>query len=124
MALLALLPASAVHAAAAPALYTQQQAQAGAAKYADNCEQCHGAQLEGRAGPALRGPAFAPPSANLTVGEIFTMVSQQMPASNPGSLDRQDYVEIIAYLLQQNGYPAGPQALDTASKAPLVYQGK
>ena len=34
-----------------------------------------------------------------------------MPASNPGSLQHDDYVQIMAFLLQQNGYPAGAKEL-------------
>ena len=127
-ALLPILLAGSALASETPALYTRQQAEAGAAKFSDDCEQCHGANLEGRAGPALKGTAFASPASKVTVGDVFTMVSQQMPATNPGSLDHEDYVQIMAFLLQQNGYPAGKQALDFAtaasSKVSLIYQGK
>ncbi len=111
-----------------PALYTEAQAKQGAQKFSDNCEQCHGAHLEGRAGPALKGPNFASKASNFTVSDIFTIVSQNMPASNPGSLEHDDYVQIMAFLLQQNGYPAGSTALTFdgagASKVALVYQPK
>ena len=30
-----------------------------------------------------------------------------MPESNPGSLPEQDYVDILAYILSLNRYPAG-----------------
>ena len=34
-----------------------------------------------------------------------------MPAGAPGSLDGQTYVDIVAYILQFNGMPAGNQKL-------------
>jgi polar amino acid transport system substrate-binding protein len=120
--------AKAKAAGAPPALFTSAQADTGKAKFADNCAQCHGDNLEGRAGPALKGTLFASPSANFHVSDIFTIVSQNMPATNPGSLARDDYVEIMAYILQQNGYPAGSTALtfDLAakSKTALLYHGQ
>ncbi|BBD79044.1 hypothetical protein ALSL_0373 [Aerosticca soli] len=110
-----------------PALYTQAQADSGKQKFLDNCSRCHGRDLAGIAGPALKGPNFASPSMHFTVGDIFTIVSQNMPATQPGSLPQQDYVEIMAFLLQQNGYPAGstPLTYEAAkqSKANFVYHG-
>jgi mono/diheme cytochrome c family protein len=107
-----------------PSLFTAAQADAGATKYSDNCAQCHGPTLEGRAGPALKGKHFANPAANFHVGDIFTIVSQNMPATQPASLPQDDYVEIMAFLLRENGYPAGSTKLtfDEAkqSKVPLV----
>jgi|SRR6185312_10293424 len=114
-------------AAPPPALYTEVQAASGKQKFEDNCAQCHGPNLEGRAGPALKGPNFANAKSDFHVSDIFTIVSQNMPATQPGSLPPQDYVEIMAFLLQQNGYPAGTTALTfdeaKASTVSLIYRG-
>jgi polar amino acid transport system substrate-binding protein len=110
-----------------PALFTAAQADSGKQKFMDHCQQCHGPTLEGRAGPALKGPNFASPDAKFHVGDIFTIVSQNMPASEPGTLAHDDYVQIMAFLLQQNGYPAGttPLTFEAAgkSKVKLLYRG-
>ncbi|GBQ93541.1 cytochrome c class I [Acetobacter nitrogenifigens DSM 23921 = NBRC 105050] len=120
-------PAAAAPSGGDAALYTSAQADAGKKEYADNCAQCHGDNLEGMAGPALKGKNFASPKANFHVSDIFTIVSQNMPATQPGSLTHDQYVNIMAFLLQQNGMPAGSTALtfDAAksSKTPLVYKG-
>ena len=51
-----------------------------------------------------------------------------MPATQPGTLPHDDYVEIMAFLLQQNGYPAGKTELTfdgaSASEVPMIYHGK
>ncbi|MFA6231250.1 MAG: transporter substrate-binding domain-containing protein [Rhodanobacter sp.] len=113
--------------AAPPALFTDAQATEGKQKFLDNCARCHGPMLEGRAGPALKGPNFASTKSDFHVGDIFTIVSQNMPATAPGSLEHQDYVAIMAFLLQQNGYPAGSKALTfdgaKGSKVDLIYRG-
>jgi mono/diheme cytochrome c family protein len=112
---------------ALPALYTADQAKAGAQKYSDNCAQCHGDHLEGMSGPALTGKLFASDKANLSVGDILTFIAVNMPATQPGSLAPDDYVQVMSYILQQNGYPAGNAALSfdagKASKVPLRYHG-
>ena len=50
-----------------------------------------------------------------------------MPATAPGSLAHDDYVQIMAFLLQKNGYPAGSAELNfdaaTKSGVPFVYRG-
>jgi mono/diheme cytochrome c family protein len=96
--------------AAPPALYSAAQATAGAAGYQQNCASCHGADLKGVVGPALIGQAFAAPAKNATVGSIFTEIAKQMPLGQAGSLSHAEYEGIMAYILKQNGYPAGGKA--------------
>lgn len=110
-----------------PALYTQAQATQGKAKFEDNCSMCHGPKLEGRAGPALKGPNFASKEADFHVKDIFSILVHNMPATQPGSLPKQDYVEIMAFLLKENGYPSGSTRLTYEdalhSGVKLLYQG-
>lgn len=92
-----------------PALYTAEQAGQGAALFAKVCATCHGAQLEGAVGPALKGPAFGElaNAQGLTVDSLLDVVANTMPQSDPGSLKPEEYDAAVAYILQQNGYPAG-----------------
>jgi mono/diheme cytochrome c family protein len=111
---------------APPALYTAQQADTGEQLFQQNCAVCHGPKLEGRAGPALKGPGFASPQAHFSVSDVFKIVSQNMPAPAPGTLPQEDYVNIMAFLLRENGYPAAEQPLsfDAAGKSRvrLIYR--
>jgi polar amino acid transport system substrate-binding protein len=123
-----LLCTGAAAAGTPPVLYTTAQASAGAPVYTQSCAMCHGADLKGGAGPALLGQAFAAPGSNATIGGVFTIMAQQMPASAPGSLSQAQYEDLMAYILQQNGYAAGGTALvykdSLASAVPLVSQVK
>ncbi len=96
-----------------PALYTADQANAGAAVYAQSCASCHGAQLEGVAGPALKGQTFddLATAQSLTADAMLDVISGTMPQSDPASLKMEDYNAVTAYILQQNGFPAGSAAL-------------
>jgi mono/diheme cytochrome c family protein len=111
--LAASVPAAAIAQGAKPALYTDAQASAGAAVYAQSCAACHGSQLEGVAAPALKGPAFGDMATaqSLTADALLDVISNTMPQSDPGSLKPEEFAAVTAYILQQNGYPAGGTAL-------------
>ena len=99
--------------AGAPMLYANAQASSGARQYAANCAQCHGANLEGGAGPPLAGANMKTlgTKTHLTVGDMFQFMTSQMPMNAPASLNHAQYLQILAYILKQNGYPAGPKPL-------------
>jgi polar amino acid transport system substrate-binding protein len=116
----------------AAALYTADQATKGALAYYKNCAMCHAPLLDGQSagysGPALKGAEFADPSYNFHLSDIFNFVAKLMPAATPGSLTHEQDVEIMAFVLQQNGYPAGSKELvyeeAEKSKVPIRYYGK
>jgi mono/diheme cytochrome c family protein len=77
--------------------YTPAQVASGAAVYASSCASCHGAQLQGVAGPALTGAAVA--RTHPSVSQIRTTVTTLMPLSAPGSLTPAQYAAVMAYML-------------------------
>ena len=111
------LPLAAGAQPAKPALYTADQASAGAAVYAQSCAACHGQQLEGVAAPALKGSAFGEMATaqGLTAQTLLDVIANTMPQSDPGSLKPEEFAAVTAYILQQNGYPAGSAALTTGA---------
>ncbi|HEY2008240.1 MAG TPA: cytochrome c [Rhizomicrobium sp.] len=113
IAALLLTPLAANAQSAKPALFTDAQAQAGAAVYSQACAACHGQQLEGVAAPALKGSAFGEMATaqGLTADSLLDVITNTMPQSDPGSLKPEEYNAVTAYILQQNGYPAGSTAL-------------
>jgi polar amino acid transport system substrate-binding protein len=115
-----------------PVLYSADQATKGLIAYGQNCAMCHGPLLDGQIGgypgPALKGADFADPSYNFHVSDIFNFVAKLMPPGTPGSLTHDQDVLIMAYLLQQNGYPPGSNELTyeaaEKSRVALRYYGK
>ncbi len=79
-------------------------------QYAQSCAICHGSRMQGATGPALAGANARASS----IGDFFGYVTTRMPQGTPGSLTHDQYVDIMAYILQMNGY--------TASGTPLTYQ--
>lgn len=107
---------------AVPAIYTAEQAAQGARVYAIRCAMCHGARLEGTVEiPALTG-RFIANWGNRPVADLFDYVSRAMPQPAPGSLSPADNARLTAFLLRENGYPAGAKALpaDPAALRRLV----
>jgi polar amino acid transport system substrate-binding protein len=95
------------NAPAAP--YTAAQAHAGAKVYAASCIQCHGANLQGTAAPGVAGKTFLTTAKGnkWTLASVRTLVFENMPLNDPGSLTPTQYANVMAYLLASNCYPAG-----------------
>jgi cytochrome c len=108
----------------APSLFTSAQAARGETSYNASCSACHGSQLDdgGRGGgPPLRGFMFQSQWGGSDVAGLFTFIRNAMPMDNPGGLSNSTYADIIAYILQSNGYKAGDNELpaDPAAQAGL-----
>jgi mono/diheme cytochrome c family protein len=95
--------------------YTTSQAANGAKAYQKACASCHGANLQGSMGPALVGKQFWLTYGGKKVSTLWSDVHTQMPMSAPGSVSAKNSTDIMAFLLQKNGVPAGSTPLnDTA----------
>ena len=76
-----------------------EQAMRGKEQFNASCSSCHGEDLGGRAeAPPLLGDMFSLRWKSATIGDLFDSIRTTMPRSSPGSLDRQTYPNIVAYL--------------------------
>jgi alcohol dehydrogenase (cytochrome c) len=100
--------------------YTKSQAAAGQAVFKQTCAICHGQNLQGGVGPALSGKEFLSVSQfqQITADYFYHFMSTHMPLTDPGSLTKTQYLDIMAYFLEVNGYASGPDEL-TASDEEL-----
>lgn len=85
--------------------YTSEQASRGAAVYTQYCAVCHGANLQGEAGTPLMGRTFLQAYGAGTAAQLYDFLSRQMPLDAPGSLSRQQYLDVTAFILERNGLP-------------------
>lgn len=90
-------------------VYTEAQAARGEAVYKQECTVCHRDDLRGNidGGPPLRGLEFFVRWRQISLKDMVTDISGLMPSDDPGSLSRQTYVDIMAFLFRYNGIPAG-----------------
>ena len=95
--------------------FTEAQAARGRTIYSETCASCHGRALEGGAGPALKGVNFSKTwgSGEHTIGQLHTSLTT-MPLGLPNSLPKEQYLELMAFILSSNGYSSGGAALTDA----------
>jgi mono/diheme cytochrome c family protein len=92
--------------------FTQAQATQGHQLFNNQCAECHRPDLTGAAGPALVGPTFLAKWGNKPLSDLYQFEHKNMPATNPGSVPRDQLIAITAYILQKNGFPAGDKAME------------
>lgn len=85
-------------------VFSQKQAERGEGVYKTSCQSCH-AKTE------YTGDKFKVAWVSKTVFDIFDTIRSQMPEDNPGSLERQEYVDVVVYIFSLNAYPAGANEL-------------
>lgn len=97
----------------AEGVFTAEQAKNGERAYQARCAMCHGADLHSTdpEAPDLTDSAFKFSWQDKTLARRFEYIRATMPFGQSRSLDDQTYVDIIAYILQFNGLPAGKQTL-------------
>jgi len=93
-------------------VFTEEQAVAGGALYLRSCVECHGITLSGgEAGPALVGGAFWQQWQDQSLAAFYQITASTMPVNNPNGFSPEQYADLVAFMLQQNGLPAGEEAL-------------
>lgn len=85
-------------------VFTSAQASRGGERFQQTCTACHTvAEHTGR--------KFGTKWAGTTLNELFELMSNTMPESEPGSLTPDQYASIVAFFLKESGYPEGQQEL-------------
>ncbi len=94
-------------------VYTDAQADRGEALYPDECDRCHGMELEGDEGPALASQEFLADWKGHSLSELFNRIRYAMPGDKPGKLTNQQTADLLAFILRANHFPAGKTELPT-----------
>ncbi len=123
-ALIALCVSSYSFAAQTDAVYTKEQAARGATVYGARCAECHGAKLEGIAGPALSGATFLKKWNGQTADDLHYIAESQMPLDAPGALKASEYLDITAFILSKNAFEAGETPLTAAKLKSITFRSK
>lgn len=101
---------------ASSGVYTTAQAARGKQAYTAHCASCHGPLMEGiDAAPPLTGSRFRADWLNQPSDGLFTRIKATMPQNDPGSLGSRTVADIMAYMFQINGFPAGSDSLPTST---------
>jgi mono/diheme cytochrome c family protein len=85
-------------------VYTVAQADRGQSLYRSKCASCH-------APNRFTDDLFYTTFAGKPLWDMFDVISDSMPEDNPGSLKKEEYADVIAYLLKLNNFPTGATEL-------------
>jgi len=92
-------------------VYTDAQAAHGADRYKQVCAMCHGPALEGNGeAPPLVG-RFMPDWEGTNLSDLYDKIHDTMPLFAPATLKPEDTGDILAFILQANGFPSGAMPL-------------
>ena len=106
-------------------LYTKEQSTRGAAVFAKLCERCHIPEkvpTGKKPDPPVIGVKFLETWQDRTLGELFATIYTTMPSDGSATLTTDQTVDLVAHLLQANGFPEGTTPLknDDAMKAVVI----
>ena len=95
-----------------PALFTGAETTRGREVYVAECASCHGPKLSDGVAIALTGQAFLRKWSDprVTLDDLFFIIQTTMPKNKGNTLPHDDYVAVMAYLMEQNGYPVGQRS--------------
>jgi mono/diheme cytochrome c family protein len=91
-------------------VYNLTQVARGEAAYSVHCASCHREDLTGYDG-LLRGQRFMDKYREASLHLLFDKTKTTMPRNAAGTLPDQSYVDIVAYVLKSNEFPAGAAEL-------------
>ena len=99
-------------------IFSFEQSRRGEAQYLEICERCHEKDLGGGGDldefvPPIVGDEFLSEWAQWSVGDLFEFMTLEMPPkrSERSEVTADTYVDILAYILEQNGFPSGQAEL-------------
>lgn len=96
--------AAAAERQATSGVFSTKQAERGEGVYKTSCQSCHSKS-------EYTGDKFKVAWVSKSAFDVFDQIRTTMPEDNPGSLERQQYVDVVAYIFSLNAYPAGADEL-------------
>lgn len=98
-------------------LYTEEQAERGVAVWKAVCAECH--ELDD-----MTNADFRLEWNGKTLYALYDLIRTTMPDENPGTLTREQYVDVVAYVMKLNKLPAGSAEFtgDSTAASAVVLQ--
>jgi mono/diheme cytochrome c family protein len=87
--------------------------------YANSCARCHGASGQGGTASAIWGSSVSLGKYNTAQG-LFAFISTAMPFNAPGSLSKEQYQQLLVYILVQNQFIQPGAAIDLNNLASIL----
>jgi len=88
-------------------VYTREQADRGKSAAAQTCSRCHGVDLKGGTAPGLTRAAFFDRWHDLKLLDTIVYIQSAMPHGHDFFVSSDSARDIVAFMLQESGVPAG-----------------
>ena len=113
--------ANAAPAKSIPVPFTVEQVGQGRVAYDHSCKDCHGSSLDNGefGGAPLRGSYFRKKWGGGSVAALSGYMKAKMPPDRPGTLSDKVYADLVAFVLEANGYQPGDRPLPANVDAQL-----
>lgn len=98
------VPGSLADTTLADGAFTAAQVERGDEVFTASCVECHSTS-------EMKGDDFMFNWEGSSVGRLYRAITRTMPESDPGGLPTPDYLAVVAYILEMNGFPAGEMEL-------------
>ncbi len=107
-------------------VFTAEQAKRGNDAYQASCSACHGSDLHATDPEAvdLTGPAIRAKWSGKTLQDRFETIRDTMPPGSANTLGDKTYMDVLAFILQSNEFPAGNQELVPETAKVIVFAQK
>lgn len=97
-------------------VYTEAQAARGKEVFTSTCIRCHGPDLNGVTGPALKGDRFFQTFGSEPIDRLYLKIRDTMPLNYGDTVTDSNKLDAVTYILQANGFPSGTAELKMASE--------
>lgn len=91
-------------------VFTESQADRGEDTFLNNCSYCHSVGQ-------FAGSQWTSAWSGTTLDRFFDLIRTTMPFDGPGRLTDQQYADVLAYILSENGFPEGDVELAASGDA-------
>ncbi len=123
----AALPAAVTQKTSNDGIYTKAQADAAKAQFDKVCANCHAFTVAAIKRPedlSLGDEPFLRKWEGRALAELITVIVMTMPNDGSAVVSDDEAVNLLAYVLQQNGFPAGPAPLTKETASALLARPK
>ena len=93
-------------------IYATSQAERGKALFDAQCSTCH----DGGMGPSVTSEGFLSSWENKPARSLYSRILTTMPSDEPGSLSERQVLDVVAFILNANGFPAGEKEIQSANE--------
>lgn len=108
-------------------VYTRAQADGAKAQYEKLCAECHAFTVAAKRKTEdlpLGDEPFFKNWEGKPLSELVSLIVFTMPNDGRAAVDEPDALNLVAYILQQNGFPAGAAALTTETTSAVLARPK